>query len=494
MKSKKWLTGYFCIVLVLLGVIGVMIYEIDPYFHYHYPHTEEYYYELSNERYQNDGIMKHFDYDAVITGTSMTEQFKTSELDALFGTQSIKIPYSGATYKEIHDSLKTALRYQPELKMVVWGLDMNKFLLHRDEMRYEPKEYPTYLYNENLLDDVNYFFNRDTVLQIGYGLINNHLGIEEPGMTSFDEYAAWQDQFSWGIHTVCPDGITSREQDEADRYLSDEEKLIIQENVEANVTSLAKEYPNVTFYYFFTPYSALWWHGLGSVHHQIAAEQYVIEMLLECDNIRLYSFNNRTDITTDLNHYKDELHYAAWINSLMLKWMHDGEYLLTKKNYMDYLEKERVFYTEFDYESLNEQEDYGCDYYAAALLNQELRGVEFLNLTTLLKELTTNMEMVDGLEISVQDIDAYQYLTFYGRHVENGQVLAEIFDEQGEVVSELVTGDTVDENLEWHQYLLDISEVEGDVTIRFNGRVVDGEETGNELDCADVVLKDVFLY
>lgn len=100
MKEKTWLTGYFSIVIVLLCAIGLIIYDIDPYIHYHYPRTEKYAYELTmqNERYQNDGIMKHFEYDAVITGTSMTEQFRTTEVDELFGTKSIKVPYSGAYY------------------------------------------------------------------------------------------------------------------------------------------------------------------------------------------------------------------------------------------------------------------------------------------------------------------------------------------------------------------------------------------------------------
>ena len=33
-------------------------------------------YPLVNERYQNNGIARHFDYDSVITGTSMTGEFQ----------------------------------------------------------------------------------------------------------------------------------------------------------------------------------------------------------------------------------------------------------------------------------------------------------------------------------------------------------------------------------------------------------------------------------
>ena len=119
----------------------------------------------------------------------------------------------------------------------------------------------------------------------------------------------------------------------------------------------------------------------------------------------------------------------------MLKWMHDGEYLLTKENYMDYLEEERAFYTEFDYASLNGQEDYECDDYAGALLRQELCGVEPLNLAMLSTEISDEEALTDGQRLLVQEIDAYKYLTFYGRGGEAGQVLAQILDEEGDTKS-----------------------------------------------------------
>lgn len=49
-------------------------------YHYHAP-LEDFAYLLdrNNERYQNYGILSHFSYDTIITGTSLTENFKSSE-------------------------------------------------------------------------------------------------------------------------------------------------------------------------------------------------------------------------------------------------------------------------------------------------------------------------------------------------------------------------------------------------------------------------------
>lgn len=144
MRSKYWLAGWLVLVTAMLAVIGSYVYRVDPYFHYHKPDTGRYFYTLDNQRSQNDGICKHFDYDALVTGTSMTENFKISEVNALFGVNAIKVPYSGGTYKEINDSLVIAFQNNPNLKTVIRCLDYSKLLEEKDAMRNDLGKYPTY--------------------------------------------------------------------------------------------------------------------------------------------------------------------------------------------------------------------------------------------------------------------------------------------------------------------------------------------------------------
>ena len=96
--EKKWGSKIILSAVILLCCIGGLTAFVDPYFHYHAP-LSFLEYPLNNQRYQNDGIVRNFDYDAIITGTSMTENFKTTEFDNLFNVNSIKVPFSGATYK-----------------------------------------------------------------------------------------------------------------------------------------------------------------------------------------------------------------------------------------------------------------------------------------------------------------------------------------------------------------------------------------------------------
>ena len=508
MKAKKWIVSWIIGVLGILVFLGIVVYKVDPYFHYHKPDIEKYFYDLNNQRSQNDGITKHFSYNALITGTYMTENFETSDMDELFGTHSIKVPYSGGSYKEINDNLKKAVECNSNLKIVVRGLDMEMFFYDKDRMRTDLGTYPTYLYDCNPFNDVRYLYNKDVIFGRIYEMMcKTYQEDFIPGITSFDKYSRWQENYSFGKNVVIPEGnIDKRNEENQDKimHLSADMQKSITENIEQNVISLADQNPDVEFYYFFTPYSIVWWERMvesGKVERQIEAEQYIIELILKHKNIHLFSFNNRTDITTDLNNYKDEAHYGAWINSLILKWMHEGKYLLTEDNYKTYLQEEYSFYTTFDYSGLDNQTDYESDFYAAALLNKELTGEEPIEIlssgiskidlsdaeivndqyegtmgiqcATSEGRSTESQEIVnknlDGNMITVDDIGHHRYFVFYGKKLkENSKPIVTIYDEKGKEIAEI---DGKKEEIKddcWHQYVINLPEVSGGIQIVFS--------------------------
>ncbi len=380
MRSKPWIAGFAVLTIMALVIAASCVVVVDPCFHYHKPKANVFFYNLYNQRSQNDGIIRNFDYDGIITGTSMAENFKASEAENLFGCKFIKVPFFGATYNEINDNLVTALNNNPDTKVIIRGLDMDKFIEDKDARRYDLGEYPDYMYNKNPFDDVEYVFNRDVIFGTIGPMITAREGPDfQPGITSFDKYCNWMSLYTFGINTVFPNGTeitnTSVEQSE----LTTAEIDMLMDNIHQNVTELAERYPDVTFYYFFTPYSAAWWQALlneGNFEKQLLAERLVIEEILKSDNIKLYSFNNLTEITTDLNNYRDKTHYGEWINSLILMYMKDEICVLTCDNYCDYLSHERDFYGSFDYrECFDNQVDYSDDYYVEDVLLQKC-GIE----------------------------------------------------------------------------------------------------------------------
>ena len=352
MDAKKWFFLFLVEISVLLfGTISMVIF-VDPYFHYHKP-KDNMFYTLSNQRSQNDGIIKNFDYDSIITGTSMTENFKSSEFGKIFHTKSIKVCFSGGTYKEINDNLKKAFDSGHEIKYILRCLDYMTIIKDKDAMRWELGEYPTYLYDKNPFNDVKYVLNKEIICNICIPMLGRaYLKRKEGGITSFDVYSNWNNKYTFGAESVLGDRIKYIKAEE-DMSLTEAECETVKSNIQQNVTSLAQAHPETVFYYFFSPYSIAYWGELlenGTLNKQIEAEKIAIEEILKCENIKLYSFNNCWDITTNLDNYKDSNHYGEWINTEILYMIYNGIGRLTQDNYKQYLEAEQRFYSSYNYQ------------------------------------------------------------------------------------------------------------------------------------------------
>lgn len=351
--GKKWMIGFVTLFLVILVSIGALTIIVDPYFHYHKP-LPGVSYILDNERYQNNGIVKHFEYDAIITGSSMTECFKPSELNELFGVNAIKVPYSGGSYKEINENLMVATEYNPDIKMIVRGLDGVRFFNSKDDMDYS--DYPTYLYDRNPFNDVSYLYNKSILMVT----LQNLLGFDSVGKIemSFDDYCNWNEHYSFGKDAV--NDYYARNtvvRVESQIPITEEERTIIKENIEQNVIALAKENPQIEFYLYITPYSICfmdYWKLEGKLERHLAAEKYIIELLLPYENIHLFSFNTEYDTICNLDYYRDVAHHNEDLNSQILMWMKDGHGELTEDNYEAYCDEVYDFYMNFDYDSYME--------------------------------------------------------------------------------------------------------------------------------------------
>ncbi len=362
MNAKQWLKRYFLLLgAALVLTIGLVVY-VDPFFHYHAPNPELYY-PLNNQRSQNDGILRHFDYNAIITGNSMTENFRTSEADRLFGLDFVKTSFSGATYREINDRLTTALDTHPDTKLVIRCLDFYGFFQAPDALRQELGSYPDYLYDRNPFNDVKYVLNKDIIFQRCLPILAQRLRGEPGGVTPFDQYSYWSDQFPYGKNTVLKKRLELQKpyvQESPVVHLTQEEADRIRANARENLVQLALDHPDTQFYCFFPPFGGAYWGSLwegGGLEKTFEAQRLYIEACLPCENITLFSFLDWFDVITDLNNYKDDSHYGAWINTKMLQAMAAGENRLTRENYQAHLQRVLDFYSTFDYNTLLTQED-----------------------------------------------------------------------------------------------------------------------------------------
>lgn len=351
MNHKKWVLGCLALTLFLLIVGALPTIIIDPFFHYHAP-LEMLEYELDDQRHQNDGILKNFSYDAVITGTSMTDNFKATEFDSLFGVSSVKTAFPGGSYKEIADRLTSAFRANPGIRYVIRSIDCNRIPEHKDAMNYEDALFPDYLYDWKLYNDVSYIFNKqvlfdETVPTLAYTRAG-YAG------TTFDEYNYWSEDYPYGVEAI-KSSYARPDKAAAVRMVNAEDLERLQQSMEQNFLTLARANPDTEFYLFFTPYSIFWWdsiHQTGELEFYIQLMREASRLLVEQENIHLFSFFGVQELICDPNLYKDTLHYSGEINSQILQWMKAEEHRLTQDNYAAHWDAAQAFYSSYDYDAL----------------------------------------------------------------------------------------------------------------------------------------------
>ena len=131
----------------------------------------------------------------------------------------------------------------------------------------------------------------------------------------------------------------------------------VRKNITENIVNLVNKYPDTQFLLFYTPYSALYWESIyrdGTLEKQLELEAIATELLLECDNVKLYSFARETQITGEVNLYRDKEHYVAEINDCIMTWIARDYGRLTKENYQELIRWEYDYYMNYDYDRLYE--------------------------------------------------------------------------------------------------------------------------------------------
>lgn len=357
MKRKNgaviWFAGTLTAVFLILAVFAGICIWVDPFFHYHKPLNKYNYITAFRYYYTNDGIIRNYDYEGVIAGTSMADNFKTSEAEELFGVgKFIKISMDGTGFVERTQQLERVYHRGKTPKYVIRTLDDAAIKLPSDKTKRDFSEFD-YLYNDNIFDDVNYLFNLSIFMQNTCEVLGSPLPDGEQPI-DFDKYLAWY--YPTGKEAVLKTYVIDGSNAEEAVFTAEDRERIIQ-NISCNITDLAYKHPETTFICFFPPYSICEWDklkGEKTLNWTVEAQRTAAEEILDCPNIKLFGFSDNYDMTCNLDNYKDLDHYDADINSYLLKMMSEGTGQLNKDNYQEYFDEIRRFYGEYDYTWLHE--------------------------------------------------------------------------------------------------------------------------------------------
>ncbi|MEX1377736.1 MAG: hypothetical protein AB1Z23_09750 [Eubacteriales bacterium] len=336
MSSKKWTLSVLGLTAGLVILIASFIFIVDPFFCFREP--KEYGYSISNEIYQNPGVVRNYEFNSVILGSSMCENFRPSEFDNKFSVSTVKLTYAGGyplNYKYIMDTIK---EYK-DLEVVFWGMDITTFATPSNQTRFP---LPEYLYDQNRLNDINYLLNKDIIL---YSLDVVRKQIAGVPTTDIDDAYEWYSANANKFNTpVVAENLLDMYNlaGKSDAQISSDEYFyLVKENFEKNIVPIIESNPETEFYIFFPPYSIVFWkvhEKAGDLDEYIYSLEYITENLLIYDNIEVYSFQDVESIVCDISLYKDHTHYLPSINDFILENMDNPKYQITKENYKNKIE------------------------------------------------------------------------------------------------------------------------------------------------------------
>lgn len=349
---------FLALSVTALTLMALMTMIIDPYFLYHKP-CPGLSYAINNERYQNYGIARNFDYNAMIVGTSMTENFKPSELDRLFGVKSVKLPFSGGSHCEVNELLQFAFAHNPDIKMVIRSIDLFKAFEGKDDRDYPEDSYPAYLYDDKRLNDIRYLLNGETFADATVRVLIRTL-LHKPS-TTLDEYANWNDEYPFGPQGVQANYSRNKVVYTGNNDISEEEYSRIEENIRVNILAIAREHPETMFYLYISPYSIYFFdyvNQMGELDRYLKVEEFILKLLLGQENIKVFSFFTEYDVISDPYHYRDVGHHDQEVNSMILEWMKENRGEITEENIEGFCNTVWEYYHQYPYDELFEKDGY----------------------------------------------------------------------------------------------------------------------------------------
>lgn len=332
--SKRFITVFSVVLLAALMCIGLISYAVDPFFQFRAKPDTRYF---LNPRFVTGGLAKNYEYNAVILGSSMTQNFNLNILRKIeAGCKPVKLSTGGMNCVEMEYIYSVIKKEQ--VKTFIINIDIPLFNSTFEEVRY-----PQYLYENGIINKLKYLYGyetfvRFTPIDIGLTLYLNDksnitpeydmkTNIDNVGNTSLDVHygADYVKQLYLSGHTVSDqslEGMESRMKARLDSLLT---------------RMSPDKYPDAEYIFVMPPYSALYWYHTkqrGYYNEFIEFTHYIEHSISKYKNARIAFFFDIDEIT-DLNYYADITHFNPVISDKILENINNPAYQLSPSN-IDY--------------------------------------------------------------------------------------------------------------------------------------------------------------
>lgn len=315
----------------------------------------------SNMRIQAAGIIRHRDFDSVIFGTSIMENYSAKYAGKILGGNFVNISISAGDYFE-RARILDFLFNEKNIRNVIYSLDS---VYMNTRAGYSPFPYATYeyLYDKNPFNDIRVYLNwhyikclstwssnRDCVgASSDIDRPNAWLGDSEK-MHRFGGLDKWCaasgnymmrntiDKISQAGHAVATGSPLRYSEAETGRRVANALAY-----VDKYVIGFVRAHPETRFYFVFPPYSraqyAIWYQyrTINPIIHAAVIRHLVSEASL-LPNMQIFGFEDEA-YSDDIANYMDSIHSRPDHDVDLLASLVNGHGWLTTENVEGYVAK-----------------------------------------------------------------------------------------------------------------------------------------------------------
>lgn len=321
-SPRRWLVLLSSCLLIIVPVMSALMYLVDPYFQFRVRDNTY----LVNPTFSNGGLIKNYDYDTLIIGSSMSQNFDMDLFREKLGVSPLHVSLGGMNSAEMIELLELA-NAVGKAKHYYICMDIRTFMREPSSNNNVP-----YLISQSPLSKAQYLLSHEAwfySLPVSMALLlAQWLDVDLPESirieTEIDNMGNWEDDYT------CSEEVTLNNYLSGKFATSDVDithaYAIGTKNIDALFEVLAQFSGSVSF--IFPPYSGLFWHSkAGSLDTTLEVKHYFIEKAY-ANGYCTYDFQGE-DLITDLNNYRDTSHYGGHINDWMVDCFAEGTCIVT---------------------------------------------------------------------------------------------------------------------------------------------------------------------
>lgn len=341
LSPKQFIFGVCLIPLPVVVVLFGILWLYDPLQLFHKPIFRETTF-FGDMRLAARGIIRYYDFDSVILGTSMLENTSAKEAGEKLGGKWVNLSLINSSYDERAVVLEYLFGYKKPQK-IIYSLESFTIASIKDSSRFD------YLYDENPLDDFKVYLNDKFILcALAWRESKDCTGRDLEELLKWSNHEDLKILFG-GFEKWLKYG--KKETIAMLKNIKDIPFVVKKDNfdlekqrsyIQTYVLDFVAENPKTQFFFIVPTYSRLSYRiGSGDFDNKVFYNRalnlkWFVQELEKYPNAKIYGFDT-LDYADDIANYRDFTHYNVDMNSLHLDSIKQGKHILDSNNIDSYL-------------------------------------------------------------------------------------------------------------------------------------------------------------